>query len=229
MYSVKKFCLVILLLLLNGITAGCGAGGVGTSVTTGGGSDTTPPVISNPLPTGQQPAGTTSVVMRVTTNENATCKYSVSDSAYASLPNTFTTTGGTTHSQTITGLANGGSYSYYVRCQDTSLNANTTGTHITWNVAALGTGTATLTWKAPTTDANGNAPVVIDGYRVYSCTTTIGTCTNYALKTTVNATSYTDPGLSSGTYCYAVTAYNSGGESGHATGCSGSSCCKTIP
>src|SRR5262249_21707184 len=39
-------------------------------------SAATPPVISSGMPTGAQPAGTTQVTMRVTTNINATCKYS---------------------------------------------------------------------------------------------------------------------------------------------------------
>ena len=31
----------------------------------------------------------------------------------------FGTTGGTSHSENISGLIDGGSYSYYVRCEDT--------------------------------------------------------------------------------------------------------------
>ena len=43
---------------------------------------------------------------------------------YGSMANTFSTTGGTAHSTLVTGLANGQSYSYYVRCQDSAGNAN---------------------------------------------------------------------------------------------------------
>jgi hypothetical protein len=99
------------------------------------GGDTTPPVISNPLPSGEQVYGTTSVNMTVTTNETATCKYGTSDVSYASLPNTFTTTGSTSHSQTVA-TTNGASYIYYVRCQDDSENANTTSTTVSFSIAA---------------------------------------------------------------------------------------------
>ena len=51
------------------------------------------------------------------------------------MTNTFTTTGTTAHSTTISGLANGGSYSYFVRCQDTAANANTNDFTISFSVA----------------------------------------------------------------------------------------------
>jgi hypothetical protein len=224
MYSVKKSCTVVLFLLFVVASVQCSGS---TSVTTGGGgSDTTPPIISNPLPTGQQTAGTSSVLMRVTTDENATCRYSVnsgSDAAYTSLPNTFTTTGTTAHAQTINGLTNGGSYSYYVRCRDASGNDDTTGTHITWSVAAGGSGTATLTWDASPVDASHGAP---DGYRIYHSAAAGGT---YALFAQIGtALTYTATNLSSGTHCFAVSAYNAGGESAYAA-CSSGDCCKTIP
>jgi hypothetical protein len=57
---------------------------------------------------------------------------------YGSMPNAFTTTGGTAHSTTVSGLINGGSYSYFVRCQDTSGNANTNDFTISFSVAQLG-------------------------------------------------------------------------------------------
>ncbi|HHD92288.1 MAG TPA: hypothetical protein ENL06_01520, partial [Candidatus Portnoybacteria bacterium] len=57
----------------------------------------------------------------------------------------FTTTGGTTHSTTITGLTNGGSYTYYVRCQDTSGNANTTDYPISFSIANPTPSTPTYT------------------------------------------------------------------------------------
>jgi hypothetical protein len=50
--------------------------------------------------------------------------------------NTFTTTGGTAHSTTVIGLANGGSYSYYVRCRDSANNANPDDFTISFNVAS---------------------------------------------------------------------------------------------
>ncbi|MEK7542613.1 MAG: dockerin type I domain-containing protein [Patescibacteria group bacterium] len=88
--------------------------------------DTTPPSRSNGAPAGTLAAGTTSTTLSLDTNENATCRYSTTqNTAYAAMVNTFSTTGGTTHSTNVTGLSNGQSYNYYVRCQDVPGNPNT--------------------------------------------------------------------------------------------------------
>jgi hypothetical protein len=52
------------------------------------------------------------------------------------MPSTFTTTGATAHSTTVTGLANGGSYSYHVRCQDGAGNPNTSDFTLSFTVAS---------------------------------------------------------------------------------------------
>ena len=98
--------------------SGTGGGGGTTPPPTP--TDTTAPVISNPQPASTLTFGTVSTTMRVTTNENATCKYGTSNVAYASLPSTFSTTGATSHSTSLTGLTNGSSVTYYVRCTDSS-------------------------------------------------------------------------------------------------------------
>jgi hypothetical protein len=54
---------------------------------------------------------------------------------YASMTNTFGSTGTTSHSETATGLTNGSTYNRYVRCIDGSGNANTSDYQISWNVA----------------------------------------------------------------------------------------------
>jgi hypothetical protein len=57
--------------------------------------------------------------------------------------NTFSSTGTTTHSTLVTGLVNGSSYSYYVRCQGTAGNANPDDFVIAFSVsAAVGSGSA---------------------------------------------------------------------------------------
>ena len=99
-------------------------------------TDTTPPVRSNGAPSGTLGAGTTQTTLSLGSDENATCRYATTAGvAYGSMPNTFSTTGGTTHSTTVTGLVNGGSYSYYVRCQDTAGNPNTNDFAIAFTVA----------------------------------------------------------------------------------------------
>lgn len=70
-------------------------------------------------------AGSTSTILTVKTNVNATCKYGTTNAAYASLPSTFASTGGTTHTQTIT-VVGGSSYTYHIAC-----SSPTSGTTVT--------------------------------------------------------------------------------------------------
>jgi glucose/arabinose dehydrogenase len=101
--------------------------------------DVTPPVRLNGAPTGALPAGTTQTTISLTTNENATCRYATTAGvAYGSMSQTFTTTGAAAHSTTVTGLTNGGSYNFFVRCQDPSGNANTDDFTITFSVGNSG-------------------------------------------------------------------------------------------
>jgi hypothetical protein len=119
--------------------------GATVTVTSGGGGDTTPPVLSAGSPSGVQASGMTSTPVSVTTDENASCRYSTTSGvAYASMTNNFTTgQGSTTHSFTASGLVDGGSYSYFVRCEDTSSNPNTSDYSISFSVAASGGGDTT--------------------------------------------------------------------------------------
>ncbi len=100
-------------------------------------TDTAAPVLGSAQPSGTLPAGTTQATLSLTSNENATCRHATAaGTAYASMPNAFTTTGGTSHSTVVSGLANGQSYTRYVRCQDTAGNANTSDLVISFSVAA---------------------------------------------------------------------------------------------
>jgi hypothetical protein len=102
--------------------------------------DLDPPVISSPLPSGSQacdedPDPNT---LQVTTDEAATCRYSTSDVDYSSMGSTFSTTGGTSHSQSVSNAC-GDSYTYYVRCIDGAVNSNSFSTEIGYSVAASAT------------------------------------------------------------------------------------------
>lgn len=101
-------------------------------------ADTTPPVRSSGSPAGALSVTTTSATLSLSTNENATCKYSTSaNTVYSSMANTFSTTGSASHSETITGLISGTNYNYYVRCQDVSGNANTDDYVISFSVTSV--------------------------------------------------------------------------------------------
>ncbi len=100
-------------------------------------SDTTAPTLSNLKPSGALAAGTTQATLSLNTNEAATCRYGTAAGvAYASMTNTFSGAGSISHSANVTGVQNGQSYTYNVRCQDTAGNANSTDTKITFNVAS---------------------------------------------------------------------------------------------
>jgi hypothetical protein len=96
--------------------------------------DETPPEISNPLPSGTKTCDSNPLpqTLQVTTDENATCKYNLTDTDYDSMVYNFSTTGGTTHQQSAN-FNCGAEYTRYVRCIDGSSNESDTGT-ITFTV-----------------------------------------------------------------------------------------------
>ncbi len=68
-------------------------------------------------------------------------------------------------------------------------------------------GSVTLMWDAPTTNADGTPLTDLNGYKIYYGTSSgsYGTPINVS---DVNATNYTVDSLSSGTWCFAITAYD---------------------
>ncbi len=93
-----------------------------------GSPDTTAPVISDSTPA-SLPQGTATTTLSISTDENAVCRYSTrAQVPYSLMTNTFSVTGGTTHTQAISSLLDGVTYTYYVRCADT-LENNTLSDH----------------------------------------------------------------------------------------------------
>jgi len=98
--------------------------------------DAIPPGITASGPTGTQTSGT--VTLTATTNESATCKYDTTYMTnYTNMSSTFTSTGSTSHTNTLT-LANG-NYVYYVLCRDVVNNTMTTVTTISFTVSVVTT------------------------------------------------------------------------------------------
>lgn len=98
-------------------------------------ADVTAPTRSAGAPSGQLDPSTTSTTISLTTDENATCKYSTSASvSYASMTNTFGTTGGTSQSTTVSGLSDGNTYTYYIRCLDSYGNSNSSDYSISFSI-----------------------------------------------------------------------------------------------
>jgi len=134
-----RFSLIAILCMA--VIISCGSSGASSQQNS---TDTTPPARSNSQPTGTLSDTTTQTAISLTTDENATCKYATSsNTAYSSMTNSFTNTGGASHSETVS-VSSGQSYNYYVRCQDSSGNSNTDDYPISFSVSATATGTIFL-------------------------------------------------------------------------------------
>lgn len=107
--------------------------------TSGGGGDSTPTVISNFSPADTLPGSTTQTTVSVKTNEAATCQYNETGGLAFDDPGQteFTTTGGTIHFFTKTGLTPDSNSTIYIRCEDGAGNANTTDFSGTVNVGTI--------------------------------------------------------------------------------------------
>lgn len=104
--------------------------------------DEIPPIVSNPSHTGDLlPYGMTSVVISISTDEIASCRYSTEGGvAYTSMKGSFSYYDGTKkfHVKTITGLAVGKAYDFFVRCKDLAGNVNTGDALISFSVDRSG-------------------------------------------------------------------------------------------
>jgi hypothetical protein len=88
-------------------------------------ADTTPPSRGSGAPSGTLAFGTTQTTLSLRTGEPAICKYStVPNTPFGAMTGSFTTPDGIAQSAAVSGLASGIVYSYYVRCQDATGNAN---------------------------------------------------------------------------------------------------------
>ena len=121
-----------------------------TTVNVGTTVDRTPPVISIVSPTSGSvlSSGTTSVVVSISTDENAYCKYSLTNSAFNfSIEGTSFSSGEGTlqHSFTLSGLQPGQSYTLYYKAMDSSGNIDATSVVHSFSVAAAN---ASVWWNS---------------------------------------------------------------------------------
>jgi CubicO group peptidase (beta-lactamase class C family) len=176
------------------------------------------PIVSNPQPSGNLPSNTTEVNLSVSTNKDATCKFSAFPGIpYNNMNNTFSNTGNLVHSEPRTNLSNR-THNYYVKCSDLSGNQNTVDTVISFtilnpdlfpptaptnlNAIPISSNRIDLSWEASTDD------IGILEYNIYR---------DGAFISGVPGTTHTDNNLvENTTYVYAVTAIDlSGKESNH--------------
>jgi len=127
------------------------------------------------------------------------------------------------HSKTVTGLADGNTYTYYVRCSDVFSNANTSDTTLSFSVAAVA---GDVTAPSQVTGLQGQAlnasqisvswlpstdDVAVTGYEIYVAESGSG----YTLGGTSTTTSAILSGLSSSTlYLVKVRARDAVGNTG---------------
>jgi hypothetical protein len=88
------------------------------------GTDTVAPTILGSSPTGVLPVGTTRVILSIDTDERAFCRFSLNPGTNFASMTPFFKTGGIHHTREETGLSDGQTYNYYVKCQDESGNLN---------------------------------------------------------------------------------------------------------
>ncbi|MBN2566688.1 hypothetical protein JXB02_01225 [Candidatus Woesearchaeota archaeon] len=100
------------------------------AITVNAAPDLTPPVMALVAPANEStlPWDTAQVTLQISTDENARCQYGSSDFSYGDGTD-FSITGTTAHSQLVSGLTAGSSYTYYYRCNDSAGNANTASLH----------------------------------------------------------------------------------------------------
>jgi len=126
-------------------------------------------LILNPLPANNSVLnyGTSSTILGVETNLNTTCRYSNSSGQVFSSMTAFTTTGETSHSSTISGLQNGQSYDYYIKCNDTEEGNITDDYHIHFSVSDFNSATCpsgmVSYWTFDNNDIAGNTVIDVLG------------------------------------------------------------------
>lgn len=128
-------------------------------------ADTTPPtvIVAAPAQNAVLSSGTTNTTLSVTTNENAICRYATVSGASFAAMTPFGTTGATAHSTTLSGLTNGSSYTYYVKCQDAATNTSNDSS-VSFSVANPGSGTLTQTnIQSQLLTEAANSPISVTG------------------------------------------------------------------
>ncbi|MDE2041297.1 MAG: hypothetical protein KGI59_02865 [Patescibacteria group bacterium] len=96
------------------------------------------PAITNAMSLADIPVGVGQVTLRLVTDIPAVCKYStVRSQTYQEMPSRFDYSGNLVHTTTVTGLADGQTYTYYVKCQSAAGIANLADDFISLTTLAL--------------------------------------------------------------------------------------------
>lgn len=150
--SYKQFTAAAVFAFAAFALSGCGGGG-------GGGGSTTPaPTGSAPIQSAWSPAknavvATAAPTVSFSLDENGTCRWSLSDTDYASMSHSCSGTGTRSQSCAVSGLPQG-TATFYLACEDTSGNRDTaaSNTHISYTVDSAA---PAMQFTAP---VNGSGP-----------------------------------------------------------------------
>ena len=145
--------------------------------------------------------GTTWTWINISTDENAVCRYNLTNSGfnYATHGMNFTNTGGQNHSFNYSGLMNNQTYTLYYKCNDSVGNINPTSTmhvfsvksswhisygHVTGNITLAGAGNETL-YRWNVVNVTGNVYVAdADSNIIWTQLYALGKMTNGSNGTT---------------------------------------------
>jgi len=139
-------------------------------------------------------SGTSSTTLGVSTNINATCRYSTNLGQAFSSMTIFSTTGGTSHSSTIMGLLNGQSYDYYVKCQNVNNVSEITGDYqIHFSVAnpSFMVGNVSLKYRKPINVTENSGSTLTD-YQVILTVDTASLISEGKMQTDCEDIRFTD-------------------------------------
>jgi hypothetical protein len=207
------------------VLVGCGGGSEDTAPATTNspttGSTTTPPATTPPATTPPASANTAPVIAgTATATILAGSAYSFTPTASDANGNaltfsiqnqpawtTFSTTTGA-----LTGMpaaVNAGTYSNIIISVSDGM-ATTSLAAFAVTVTQSVNGSATLSWIAPTQNTNGSALTNLTGYRIYYGTNSSSLSQSVTIST-VGTTTYMIGGLGSGTWYFAIRAYNASG------------------
>ncbi len=102
-------------------------------------NDSIPPIRSNSSPSGTIASNITRITLSIETDEVATCKYMTNPGInYTEMTYILNNTNSTNHSTLVTDLKYGMTYTYYLKCCDTSENYNTDDFNVTFNTGICG-------------------------------------------------------------------------------------------
>ena len=125
-------------------------------------TDIVPPIAS----VGSSVSGS-SVTITASTDETAECRYSATDVAFSNMT-AFTTTNATSHSVTISSLANG-AYTYYVRCKDANGINMTTSSSTAFTIAVSAASSSSSTLCTPSWSCTAFSTCSATGIQTRTC------------------------------------------------------------